>query len=234
MTIKMAHVAQSAVMLSLELMHGFDEKKAAHVIEMEQELDMYEDKLGTFLVKLSSKELSDRDSRDISMLLHTIGNFERIGDHAVNLLDAAREMHDKKLRFSSMANKDLDVVMNAMREIIQKTITAFNDNSPEQAFSVEPLEEVIDVLVAELRSRHIRRLQKGGCTIEMGFVWSDLMVNFERVSDHCSNIAVCVIQINDSSFDTHDYLNDIKRNDPEFLKAFEQYKLKYPLAQQIS
>ena len=190
----------------------------------------YEDKLGTFLVKLSSKELSRQDSNDVSQLLHAIGDFERIGDHAVNILRAAKEIHEKELHFSQKAQEELEVITRAILRIMDLTVEAFETNDAALAAKVEPLEQVIDGLKLELKNRHIRRLQEGRCTIELGFVLTDLLTNYERVSDHCSNVAVTVIQIKDSSLDTHGYLNEVKTaGDPDFTQAFEAYSLEYLL-----
>ena len=163
-------------------------------------------------------------------MLHTIGDFERIGDHAVNLLDAAKEMKEKGLRFSGQATQELKVLSAAIVDIINLTVQAFTENSMELARQVEPLEQVIDALKAELKIRHIQRLKEGTCTIELGFILSDLLTNYERISDHCSNIAVCLIQIAESQFDTHGYLNELKNSgQPQFVAEFERDLAKYAL-----
>ena len=202
----------------------------ANAISILSKFDLYEDKLGTFLVRLSSKDLSPKDSHDVSQLLHAIGDFERIGDHAVNILRVANEIHDKDIQFSDKAQEELQVITRAILTILNLTVEAFEENDPVIAAKVEPLEQVIDGLKLELKNRHIRRLQEGRCTIELGFVLTDLLTNYERVSDHCSNIAVTVIQIKDSSLDTHGYLNEVKNTgNPAFTQAFETYSLEYLL-----
>ena len=228
--VRMAELSRETLLEAMTLLEDYQEKKAAEVAAKENQIDRYEDRLGTFLVQLSSRELSARDGNEISKLLHTIGDLERIGDHAVNLLDAAREKKEKGLRFSEQAARELQVLLAAIADILDLTVRAFADNSVEFARQVEPLEQVVDVLKSELRARHIQRLKKGTCTIEMGFILSDLLTDLERVSDHCSNIAVCLIQTAESQFDTHDYLNRLKHShQPQFHAAFEKNLEKYAL-----
>ena len=229
-TVRMAKMARDSMLAAIGLLDAYDEKIADSVSEMENEMDLYEDKLGTFLVKLSSKNLSRTDSNRAAELLHTIGDFERIGDHAVNILRAAKEIDDKELHFSEAAQQELVVITRAIVDILDITVEAFEKDDTALASQVEPIEQVIDDLKLELKSRHIRRLQEGKCTIELGFVLSDLLTNYERVSDHCSNIAVTVIQIKDSVMDTHGYLNEVKAGgDREFAQAFDAYREKYSL-----
>ena len=229
-TVDMADLARDTLFEAMSLLEEYHEKKAAEVASNEEKIDRYEDRLGTYLVRLSSRELTERDSNDISKLLHTIGDFERIGDHAVNLLDAAKEMKEKGLRFSGQATQELKVLSAAIVDIINLTVQAFTENSMELARQVEPLEQVIDALKAELKIRHIQRLKEGTCTIELGFILSDLLTNYERISDHCSNIAVCLIQIAESQFDTHGYLNELKNSgQPQFVAEFERDLAKYAL-----
>lgn len=231
-TVKMGQVAIDALLDSISLVEKFDTKTVDRIIESEQKLDDYEDKLGTFLVKVSSHNLTDDDANTVSTLLHAIGDFERIGDHAVNIAKAAQEISDKNISFSDNATAELKVATNAIREILELTEKAFAENDFALAMRVEPLEQVVDDLLAEIKSRHIARLTGGKCTIELGFVLSDLLTNYERVSDHCSNIAVCLIQISKSVFDTHEYLNDYKSSGSEtFTTSFEEYKEKYILPQ---
>ena len=231
-TVKMGQVAIDALLDSISLVEKFDTKTVDRIIESEQKLDDYEDKLGTFLVKVSSHNLTDDDANTVSTLLHAIGDFERIGDHAVNIAKAAQEISDKNISFSDNATAELKVATNAIREILELTEKAFAENDFALAMKVEPLEQVVDDLLAEIKSRHIARLTGGKCTIELGFVLSDLLTNYERVSDHCSNIAVCLIQISKSVFDTHEYLNDYKSSGSEtFTTSFEEYKDKYILPQ---
>ncbi|NBK78414.1 Na/Pi cotransporter family protein [bacterium D16-76] len=230
LAVHMAKAAQVSMAEAIKLLRGYNEQMADYIAQEEGQIDLYEDKLGTFLVKLSSKELSRQDSNDVSQLLHAIGDFERIGDHAVNILRAAKEIHEKELHFSQKAQEELEVITRAILRIMDLTVEAFETNDAALAAKVEPLEQVIDGLKLELKNRHIRRLQEGRCTIELGFVLTDLLTNYERVSDHCSNVAVTVIQIKDSSLDTHGYLNEVKTaGDPDFTQAFEAYSLEYLL-----
>lgn len=229
-TVKMARIAAEALMLAIPLLEEFDKKSAEKITANEQLLDEYEDKLGTFLVKLSSSQLSDNDSHTVSTLLHSIGDFERIGDHAVSIMKVAQEINEKGISFSEQAKAELKIAGNALSEIVSLTTDSFSYNNPVLALEVEPLEQVIDGLLSEIKSRHIARLTGGNCTIELGFVLSDLINNYARVSDHCSNIAVCIIQINKSVFDTHEYLNKYKNSGEEkFTKAFDGYRKKHCL-----
>lgn len=229
-TVQMGQVAIEALLDSISLVEKFDTKVVDKIIESEQKLDDYEDKLGTFLVKVSSHSLTDADNNMVSTLLHAIGDFERIGDHAVNIAKAAQEINDKEINFSENAKAELKVATDAIKEILELTEKAFAENDLTLAKRVEPLEQVIDDLLAEIKSRHIARLTGGKCTIELGFVLSDLLTNYERVSDHCSNIAVCQIQISKSVFDTHEYLNNYKSSGSEtFTHSFDEYKDKYVL-----
>ena len=228
---KMAQLSSETLMLSEGLLNKYSEEVAKQILENENKIDLYEDKLGTYLVQLSSKSLSDDDSREISMLLHCIGDIERISDHAVNILEAAQEMNQKELSFSEKAKEELDIYIAAINEIIETTFDSFSTNNAEKAKTVEPLEEVIDNLRNELKKRHIKRLRKGKCTIELGFVLSDLITNLERVADHCSNIAIAVIQIHENSFETHEYISEIKKDDVSFYTQFAAYSQKYDLSQ---
>ena len=227
-TVKMAEIARDTIKDAISLFEKYSAKKVDRILKNEDELDMYEDKLGTYLVKISSKDVSDKDSRQISKMLHTIGDFERLGDHAVNILKSAQEVHEKGLSFSDKAKEDLRNLTNALIEIPDLTYDSFSTNDVEKASSVEPLEQVIDRLVAEVKTSHISRLQTGECTIEMGFVLSDLLNNYERVSDHCSNIAVTMIEVEQGSYDTHSYLNSVKdMSDEGFNNEYRKYKNKY-------
>ena len=229
-TAKMATLVRDTLVSAIGLLTHFDEDAAIQVEKNEEIVDHYEDKLGSFLVKISSKDLSHDDSNDVAQLLHTIGDFERISDHAVNLLRVAREIHEKNLKFSDKATEELRIITNAVLEILDITTDAFVENDLRLAVEVEPLEQVIDNLKAELKNRHIRRLQEGKCTIELGFVHSDILTNYERISDHCSNIAVCMIQIKESSMDMHSYLNEVKSSgEPHFTKYYNRYVERYVL-----
>lgn len=231
MSIKMAKLAQKSFLLAIDVLEEYDEKSAKHIIDYEDKLDQYEDILGSYLVKLSSRELSMQSSKEISKMLHCIGDFERIGDYALNVYEAAKEMKDKNISFSPNAKKELKVMGNALKEILDMAITAFINDDYDLADSVEPLEQVIDDLREALRMRHIKRLREGICTIELGFILSDILTSFERVSDHCSNIAVCLIEVEKESFETHEYLNDRKKEDEYFTEEYEKYKSKYSLKQ---
>ncbi len=211
--VNMAGLAQQAINLSMGLIAEYDEDQAQQVMELETRVDQYEDQLGSYLVKIGSRDLSGRDNHNLSVMLHCIGDFERISDHALNIQEAAREMWDKKVCFSSKALQELEVLRRAVRDILRITMDSFGEENLELARQVEPLEEVIDALNLEIRQRHIKRLRKGKCTIELGFILSDIITDLERVSDHCSNIAVCLLEINEDEFDTHAYLENMKRED---------------------
>lgn len=227
---KMARLAKETIFSSIDLIDNYDEKVCKEVLENEDLLDLYEDKLGTYLVKLSGKELSAPDSQSVSRQLHTIGDFERIGDHAVNILQVAKEMYEKKLHFSEQAKKEVSVLIAALTEILNTTTEAYIKNSTKLAKQVEPLEETIDNLIMEIKAKHIQRLKTGECSIELGFILSDLLTNCERVSDHCSNVAIAIIETDQFSFDAHEYLNIVKRTgNKEFESEYEMYKNKYSI-----
>lgn len=226
--IRMARLTQETLKMSMEVVTTYDAKKCAEVIDNENAIDIFEDKIGSYILKISSKDLSENDSKIVSSMLHTIGDLERISDHAVNIVEAAEEMHSKKIKFSQQALRELPVIVNAVSEILDMSINAFVNNDVNLAKNVEPLEDVIDQLRSDLKTRHIERLRNGKCTIELGFILQDLLTNFERVSDHCSNIAVYLIQISDNSMDTHEYMNELKKLDrSEFMDEFNDYKNKY-------
>ena len=228
MTDQMAIMAKKNFFRSVKMVTKFSERRMEKILRKEPKIDMYEDKLGSFLVKLSNKDLTEKDSHEISKLLHCISDFERIGDHAVNILKVAKEMNEKQISFSEDAKKELQMVTNALSEIMDITTEAFCENDIEKAKKVEPLEQVIDILIANSKNRHIERLQNGTCTIELGFILTEVLNNIERVSDHCSNVAVCLIQIEQSTFEKHHYLNELKASgEEEFKKNFDFYKEKY-------
>ena len=230
LTDTMAQSARDTLLLSVSMVNKYNEKDAIRVQEEEQKIDMFEDKLGTYLVKLSGMSLTQEKSRDISKLLHTIGDFERISDHAVQILAAASEMHEKNIHFSVEAQGEMQVITAAMVETLNMAIDAFCLDDPTLARKVEPLEEVVDFLKDEIKKKHVVRLQNGLCTIELGFILADLLSNYERVTDHCSNIAVCVIEMQHGSFDTHEYLNRIKSGgNEEYTRYYQQYLEKYTL-----
>ncbi len=230
-TLDMAKISCDALKLSLKMMSGYNDKDADTVRDLENKADHYEDMLGTYLVKLSSRSMTERDSHEITKLLHLIGDFERISDHAVNILESAEEMNDKKLSFSNEAKKELSVLCGAVTEILDITYQSLHDGDIEFASQVEPLEQVIDNLKDKVKANHVRRLQKSECTIEHGFVLSDLLNNLERVSDHCSNIAGCVIEISRfDALDMHEYLNAIKSgNNEDYIENYKAYAEKYTI-----
>ena len=230
-TIEMAKIAKETIVKAISLLDVYDQEVADEVKVNEDKLDLYEDKLGTALVQLSSKALSDTDSRKVSKQLHTIGDFERIGDHAVNLWKAAEEIHEKDIHFSPQAEDELRTLTAALKEILDITTRAFSQDNLSLAKQVEPLEQVIDCLIADIKSNHIARLQKGHCTIEMGFVLSDILTNCERVSDHCSNIAVAQIETAQNTYQAHEYLNGVKNaGNDDFQQAFDHYRSCYSLS----
>ena len=229
-TMKMARLTRETLYASLDLLDNFSEKAAEKVTQGEDELDMYEDRLGSFMVKLSGSGYSSEKGNTVTGMLKTIGDLERIGDHACSIARVAEELHDKELSFSQHAREELRVVRSAVREIVGLTIAAFENHDQEAARRVEPLEQAIDLLVDEAKTRHVFRLQQGRCTITQGFILSDLLTDYSRVSDHCSNIAVCLIETASASFNTHSYLNEIKYSgQEEFERLFAEYKSKYTL-----
>ncbi|MGN0666688.1 MAG: Na/Pi cotransporter family protein [Huintestinicola sp.] len=234
-TKRMASLAKTTIYLSLDLIKNFDEDKAQMILENESAIDRYEDITGTYLVKLSGRSLTMEDSRTVSRLLHAIGDFERISDHAVNILDTAKELTEKGREFSDTAKRELDVMFQAIEEILEMTVNAFTENDVDLAKKIEPLEEVVDTLRTEMKSRHVERLRTKKCTIEQGFIFTDLLTDLERISDHCSNIAVNIIQISDNQFENHQYLSTIKSGeDTDFKKQYQQYFIKYSLPQENS
>lgn len=227
--IKMAELSRECLLRAIGLIRNYDDTEAKTVLEMEDTIDKYEDEIGTYLVKISSKNLSVKESKNVSVLLHCIGDFERISDHAVNIYEATKELHDKGTGFSEKAMKELDILSNAIEEILTNATNVFVNKDIELAKTVEPLEEVVDYLSDELKSRHIRRLTEGKCTIELGFVFTDITTNFERVSDHCSNIAVCLIEVSENEFDAHEYIDKLKHDDEGFKIQYKELKQKYLL-----
>lgn len=227
---KMAKLTKKTLIMSLDIVKKYDKETAQTIVDNENAIDIYEDKIGSYILQVSSKDVSVADSQVVSNLLHTIGDLERISDHAVNIKETAEEMYDKKIKFSAAAEEEVNIMIDALTEILDKAITSFVTADVAKAKEVEPLEDVIDGLRAELKSRHVKRLRDGVCTIELGFILQDLLTNFERVADHCSNVAVCLIQIKENSLDTHEYMNELKRLDKsEFMDEFNEYKSKYAL-----
>ncbi|MEG2000023.1 MAG: Na/Pi cotransporter family protein [Evtepia sp.] len=230
LTIRMAATAKDAVITAMGLVHAYDQKNADDVMAAEDSLDLYEDELGSYLVKLSGRDLSEDDSRKSSELLRNIGDFERIGDHAVNILESAQEMQDKGVNFSPDGQREVAVLTSAITEIITMMVSAFSHADVELARKIEPLEQVVDDLVFEIRKNHIHRLQTGICTIELGFILSDLLTNLERISDHCSNIAAAIIETERNNYSVHDYVNQIKfSGDALYESEFTRYKEKYDI-----
>lgn len=228
--VRMAQESRDALHLALDNVTMYSESRVAKIVEMEESVDRYEDALGTYLVKLNNCDLSQKDSRTLSILLHCIGNFERISDHAVNITDSSTQMQEKKLKFSKKAMEELKVFSDALCDIVDETMEAFTMNDLDKARQIEPFEQVIDSLNIELKQRHIHRLRKGKCTIELGLILEDMITNFERISDHCSNIAVCMIRVNEDGFDTHEYLDVIKEEKaPWFEEEFYRLSKKYAL-----
>lgn len=226
----MAARAREALSDALDILGAYDKKKAANVVRLEEYVDHYEDVLGTYLVKLNNCDLSKEDSRSLSVLLHCMSDFERISDHAVNIVEAAERMHSKKLEFSKRATEEIAVFTQAVRDIVDATMDAFSVGDLEAAKHIEPFEQVIDELRIEVRQRHIKRLRKGKCTIELGLVLEDLLTDFERVADHCSNVAVCMLRVSEDGFDTHEYLDLIKEEQAdwfrrEYARLAAQYEL---------
>ena len=226
----MAGYAREALFLSMELIDKFNKKAADRVIELENLVDHYEDELGSYLVKLSSRHLTEKDSQELSVILHCIGDFERISDHAINIMESAREMADKELAFSKKAEEEFRIFTGAVRDIVNTSVLVFQEEDLKLAAMVEPLEEVIDYLNTEVKRRRMKRLRKGKCTIEMGFVLSDLTTNYERVSDHCSNIALCLLQLNEENFETHEYQDNlVSKDNVAFMAEVKRLKEHYQL-----
>ena len=213
---KMAEQSRNALKLSFGLLDHFDEETAFRVEKIEAKVDRYEDELGTYLIKLNQKDLSLEDSHSLSIMLHCIGDFERISDHALSIMKSAKEMAEKNTGFSERAVKELHIMERAVSDIVDKAYRVFADQDMRLAEEIEPLEEVIDELSRELKRRHINRLRAGECTIEMGFILSDITTCLERIADHCSNIGVCVTQVREDLYDTHSHLDSVKNAPGEY------------------
>ena len=228
--VEMSHFAHEAVLHAMNMVSAYDEKTASIIRDNEELLDRYEDNLNAYLIKLSALEISDSESWKVSELLHIIGDLERMGDHALNILESAEELREKDIEFSGNARRELGVIHTALTEILSMTIDAFERSDIVLARQVEPLEQVIDMLTSDIRSHHITRLQKGECSVIPGIVLSDLLINYERVSDHCSNMAVCVIQTDSKTMESHFYLTTTKTPDNiEFITAYNDYREKFKL-----
>lgn len=226
----MVDISRQALFLAIDMLDHYDEEDAKKVIELENIVDHYDDEIGSYLVKLSSRHLTERDSQQLSVLLHSIGDFERISDHAINIMESAREMNEKSLSFSKKAQEELSIYTGAIRDIVNTSVKVFQEEDLSLAAMIEPMEEVIDYLSVEVKKRHMKRLRKGKCTIEMGFVLSDITTNYERVSDHCSNIALSLLQLNEENFETHEYQEAIvEKNSRIFEAEVRQLKERYQL-----
>lgn len=228
----MAHMAQKNLIRSMELLDTFSQEKYDKIQRREDKVDRYEDKLGTYLVKITQQELTPGQNKEVSKLLHTISDFERISDHAVNISQAAAELFNEKLKFSDCAVEDVELMSLIMKEIVGNVIDAFEQNKVEYAYKTEPLEELVDIYCDEMKMNHVKRVQKGECTLHQGFIFNDLLTDFERIADYCSNVAVAIIELELNVFDTHEYLINLKKdNGTNFDKYFEEYKEMFPLSQ---
>ena len=230
LTAEMAAATADSVDSGIAILHGYTPELAAQIKKLENRGDHYEDILGSYLVKLSALQISEADSGEAATLLKVIGDFERISDHCVNLMESAEELSQKNLKFSDTANRELDVMLGAVREIVELSFRAFTENDPQLALQVEPLEQVIDDLKEKMRSRHILRLQQGSCSIETGFIWSDLLTSLERIGDHCSNVAGCVMDLHHHDMNIHESLRALKAGSPDFKIRYQNYSNKYNLA----
>lgn len=230
LTDEMAELSRVSLKKSIDLIFNYQSYIVDEIKQEETLIDKYEDKLGTYLVRISNNTLMDTESHQIARMLHSIGDFERIGDHALNICKLAEEMHDKHIAFSEDGKSEIGTITNAVKEIVNMSIDSFIANNPGDATHVEPLEQVVDDLKNQLKALHITRLQNNECTIELGFIFTDLLTNFERVSDHCSNIAVYTMQLPNDVFDAHKYLNKFKSSSNEtFIHDYDMYKEKYKL-----
>ena len=225
----MAFTAKDSMQSALGTLNNYSIEAAEKIRAQENEADRYEDILGTYLVRVGTRSISNASSAESAKLLHLIGDLERISDHAVHVLESAEEINEKKIVFSTHARHELAVVIAAVEEILELAYTAFTKDDLDAAEHVEPLEEVIDVLKEQLRSRHILRLQKGECTIEAGFVWSDLLTALERVADHCSNVAGCVVEMSRASLGIHGYLGEVKVSSQKYIDSYNAFAKKYAL-----
>lgn len=230
---EMARLSKKAIELSLEVLNDYDDKKAKEVMRLESAADKYEDVLGSYLIKISSENISKADSQSMSIILHSISDLERISDHAMDIVKSAEEIREKKLSFTPKAKKEIETLSRALSDICTITVESFCEDNIEMALHVEPLEEVIDTLAKKIKENHIKRLKKGKCTIEMGFILEDILTGLERVSDHCSNIAVEMITIYDNDYNTHEYFNNFSSEERAlFDKEYEELLKRYPIGKQ--
>ncbi len=228
-TVAMAELSRDALLDAMRMLVSYDDKVAARIRSSEKKADMYEDTIGGYLVKLSTHSLSDEDSRELTMQLHLIGDLERLSDHALNILESAEELKDKKMSFSGAAKHEIQNIIAATTEILELSIKALVDGDLESAALVEPLEQVIDILKEDMKHGHIERLRKNECTIEQGFVFNDIITNLERVSDHCSNIAACVTETAHARFDMHRFIRNMKKNSEDFDAKYNAFLGKYTI-----
>ena len=228
-TINMAETARSNLLQAMSLVHHWDQKCADSVKENEDIIDNFEDKIGSYLVKLSERDLTLEANHEVTVLLHTIGDFERIGDHACNIYDSALEIHEKQLKMSDEAWSEIAVLESVIQDIMDRTLEAFEHNDLHRATKIEPLEQVVDDLVRSMRDRHIRRLQKGACAIEAGFVLQDMLVNYERIADHCSNVAAAMIEVAEDKYEVHEYLDTLRTADEKYDERYAKYGRRYVL-----
>ena len=227
---EMAVITKNSLLESMNLIGKYDSDKADELLKTEDEIDIYEDKISSYLLQVSEYKLSQKDSHEVSQLLHVVGDIERISDHSVNIIAAAKEIHTKEVEFSLEAQRELSVMSNAIREILSLAIEALVNQDLNIAKKVEPLEQIIDKLNHQIKRNHVERLRLGECTIELGFILSDILNNCERVADHCSNIAVCLLEIDNNSFQTHEYLSNVKETGAnEFFENYDMYKQRYSL-----
>lgn len=230
MSVQMANISKDAFLSAIDMLGNYSQETAEEIIRQENLIDRYEDKLRAYLTRLSSQGLTYTDSQNVSTLLHCITDFERISDHAVNIIESLHEMDGKELVFSKKADDEMDIFGRSIKDILDRTMKAYENNDEELAKSVEPLEEVIDELNKNVKKRHIKRLRKGKCTIELGLVLSDIATNYERVADHCSNIAVCLIQEQDSGLEEHDFMNHLDEEENKWFEdQVDAYKQIYQL-----
>jgi len=224
--IQMSELTRETIIMGLEIIKSYSEETAETIIENEDIIDSFEDKINSYLLKISKKSVTGNDSRSLSKMMHCVGNFERISDHAVNLVESAQEMHDKGINFSEECLHEIQIITDAIRENVNRAFDSYKDNDLSVAHKVEPLEEVVDNLSTELKNRHIRRLQNDECTVELGYIFQDVLTNLERISDHCSNIAGCLIETDEKTY-RHAYLHDIRENDETFRREYQSYAEEY-------
>lgn len=230
LTYEMAKIAQEAVFDSTNILNNYSREVEECIEKLEKRVDKYEDKISAYLVGLSEKSLNTADTHQVTKILHIIGDVERISDHALNICETAEEMHEKKISFSEEATKEINVLTEAVNEILAITTAMLEKDNIELAKRVEPLEQIIDKLRKKIKNNHVKRLQVGECTVELGFILSDLLTNYERISDHCSNIAVAVLGNANGNFEAHDYMKHVKNEgENEFFEKYDYYKEKYSI-----